>query len=58
MSVMNLAAPLSDTIGAFLYDHVFHAELAPLVIVSAGFTAFVLVLIPLFRIDVAGLARG
>ncbi len=58
MSVMNLAAPLSDTIGAFLYDHVFRAELAPLVIVSAGFTAFVFVLIPLFRIDVARPANG
>ncbi len=58
MSVMNLATPLSDTIGAFLYDHVFHAELAPLVIVSAGFTAFALVLIPLFRIDVAKCASG
>lgn len=58
MSVINLATPLSDTIGAFLYDHLFHAELAPLVILSAGTTAFVLVLIPLFRIDGASLARG
>jgi MFS family permease len=58
MSVMNLAAPLSDTIGAFLYDHVFRAELAPLVILSAGFTAFVLVLIPLFRIGSPRLASG
>jgi MFS family permease len=58
MSVMNVATPLSDTIGAFLYDHVFRSELAPLIIVSTGFTAFALVLIPLFRVDVARPAHG
>jgi hypothetical protein len=58
MSVMNLAAPLSDTIGAFLYGHVFHAELAPLILVSAGTTAFVLVLIPLFGINASRSARA
>ena len=51
MSVMNLAAPLADTSGAFLYDHVFGGRLAPLIVVSAAFTAFVLVLIPLFGIE-------
>jgi MFS family permease len=51
MSVMNLAAPLADTSGAYLYDHVFDGRLAPLIVVSAAFTAFVLVLIPLFRIE-------
>jgi hypothetical protein len=50
MSVINLASPLADTSGAFLYDHVFHAHLAPLIVVSAAFTAFVLVLLPLFGI--------
>jgi hypothetical protein len=51
MSVMNLATPLADTSGAYLYDHVFAGQLAPLIVVSAAFTAFVLVLIPLFRIE-------
>jgi len=51
MSVMNVATPLADTSGAYLYDHVFDGRLAPLIVVSAAFTAFVLVLIPLFRIE-------
>ena len=46
MSVINLATPLSDTIGAVLYEHVFAARLAPLIVVSAGFTALVVVLVP------------
>jgi BT1 family len=46
MSVINLAAPLSDTIGAVLYEHVFANRIAPLIVVSAAFTALVLVLVP------------
>jgi MFS family permease len=51
MSVMNVATPAADTTGAYLYDHVFDGRLAPLIVVSAAFTAFALVLIPLFRIE-------
>ena len=51
MSVINLATPLADASGAFLYEHVFASHLAPLILVSAAFTAFVLVLIPLFGIE-------
>jgi MFS family permease len=47
MSVINLATPLSDTIGAFLYEHVFSGRLSPLIVASAAFTAFVFVLVPL-----------
>ncbi len=47
MSVINLAAPLSDTIGALLYENVFDSHLAPLIVVSGAFTAFVLMLVPL-----------
>jgi hypothetical protein len=47
MSVINLATPLSDTMGAFLYEHAFAGSLTPLILVSAGFTAFVFVLVPL-----------
>ena len=58
MSVINLAAPLSDTSGAFLYQHLFGAHIAPLIILSAAFTAFALVLIPIFGIDRVELARA
>jgi len=51
MSVINLATPSADASGAFLYEHVFANHLAPLILVSAAFTAFVLVLIPLFGIE-------
>ena len=50
MSVINLATPLADASGAFLYEHVFANHLAPLIILSAAATAFVLVLIPFFGI--------
>lgn len=53
MSVINLATPLSDTIGALLYDHVFHSELAPLIVVSAIFTALIIVLLPLLDRGIA-----
>jgi MFS family permease len=49
MSVINLAMPLADTIGALLYQHLFHQTLAPLIVVSAAFTAFILVLVPLLE---------
>ena len=51
MSVINLATPLSDTIGSFLYERVFHETLTPLILVSAAFTAFVLLLMRLFGIE-------
>ena len=53
MSVINLATPLSDTIGAFLYQHVFGGRLAPLIVVSAAFTAFVFALVPLLDRGIA-----
>ena len=46
MSVINLASPLSDTTGALLFEHVFAHRLQPLILVSAAFTAFVLLLVP------------
>jgi len=51
MSVINLAAPLADTIGALLYDHVFHQTLAPLMVVSAAATALIFLLVPLLKLD-------
>ena len=42
MSVINLATPLADTAGSALYEYVFVSQLAPLIMVSAGFTALAL----------------
>ena len=53
MSVINLATPLSDTIGAYLYQHVFSGRLAPLIMASAAFTTFVFVLVPLLDRGIA-----
>ena len=58
MSVINLATPLSDTIGAFLYEHVFAGRLAPLIVVSAAFTAFIFVLVPLLDRGIARTHAG
>lgn len=62
MSVINLASPVSDTIGALLYEHLFSERLAPLILVSAASTAFVLVLLKLVdlarRPGVAGVTGG
>jgi MFS family permease len=55
MSVINLATPLSDTIGAYLYQHAFAGRLAPLIVVSAAATALVFVLVPLLD---RGIARA
>jgi len=50
MSITNLASALSDNVGALLYQHVFSSRLAPLIFVSAAFTAFAWILIPLLRL--------
>jgi MFS family permease len=51
MSVMNLAELASNNVGAFLYEHLFHDRIGPLIIVSAASTAFALILVPLLRLD-------
>ncbi|MFY9837893.1 MAG: MFS transporter, partial [Xanthobacteraceae bacterium] len=50
MSIINLATALADNIGSYLFTHVFHGKLAPLVLLSAGFTAFAFVLVPLLHL--------
>jgi MFS family permease len=50
MSITNLAGVLSDNIGSFLYEDAFHRELAPLILVSAAFTALAFVFVPLLRL--------
>ncbi|MGA2894466.1 MAG: MFS transporter [Xanthobacteraceae bacterium] len=50
MSIINLATSLGDNIGSFLYSHAFAHSLPPLVVVSAAFTAFAFVLVPLLHL--------
>jgi len=50
MSVINLATSAANNVGSYLYDDVFHKNLTPLILVSAGFTAFAFVLVPLLRL--------
>jgi len=50
MSIINFANTLADNVGSFLYTHLFHYTLLPLVVISAAFTAFAFVLVPLLRL--------
>jgi predicted MFS family arabinose efflux permease len=50
MSIINLATSLADNVGSYLYTQVFHNRLPPLVLISAAFTAFAFVLIPLLHL--------
>ena len=50
MSIINFANTLADNVGSFLYSHLFHNTLPPLVLISAAFTAFAFVLVPLLRL--------
>jgi MFS family permease len=50
MSLINLATSSGDIIGSYLFDHLFHHRLTPLILVSAAFTAFAFVLVPLLRL--------
>jgi predicted MFS family arabinose efflux permease len=50
LSVTNLAAAVADNAGSFLYERAFDHSLAPLIIVSASFTAFAFVLVPMLRL--------
>ena len=50
MSLINLATASGDIIGSYLFDHLFHHQLTPLIVVSAAFTAFAFVLVPLLRL--------
>jgi MFS family permease len=50
MSITNLATSFADIVGSFLYERIFANSLTPLVLVSAAFTAFAFVIIPLLRL--------
>jgi predicted MFS family arabinose efflux permease len=50
MSIINLATALDDNVGSYLYTRVFDQNITPLVFLSAAFTAFAFVLVPLLRL--------
>ena len=50
MSLINLATSSADIVGSFFFQHLFNHHLPPLVLVSAAFTAFAFVLVPLLRL--------
>jgi MFS family permease len=50
MSVSNISGSLADNVGSYLYEHAFQNRLYPLIIVSAAFTAFAFVLVPLLKL--------
>ncbi|MFY9695738.1 MAG: MFS transporter [Xanthobacteraceae bacterium] len=50
MSIINLATTLADNVGSFLFTHAFNRSLPPLIVISATFTAFAFVLVPLLRL--------
>jgi MFS family permease len=50
MSVSNLSGALSENLGSLCYEHVFHHQLDPLILVSAAFTALAFLFVPLLRL--------
>ena len=50
MSVINLSNSLGDNVGSYLYANVFARSLPPLIVMSAAFTAFAFILVPLLHL--------
>jgi MFS family permease len=50
MSIINLATATADIVGSLLFQHLFDHQLAPLILVSAAFTALAFVLLPLLHL--------
>jgi MFS family permease len=50
MSVSNLSGALSENLGSLCYEHVFHHQLDPLILVSAASTALAFLFVPLLRL--------
>ena len=51
VAITNLSGAVADNVGSWLYEHLFGGELAPLVVVAAGFTAVNFVLVPFLRLN-------
>jgi MFS family permease len=50
LAVTNISGAIADTIGSWLYQHVFAGEIAPLIGIAAAFTAINFALVPLLRL--------
>ena len=50
MSVTNFTAALSENMGSFFYEHLFHRQLDPLILLSAAFTAIAFAFVPFLRL--------
>jgi predicted MFS family arabinose efflux permease len=50
MSVTNFTGALSENLGSFLYEHILQRRLAPLILVSAAFTALAFAFVPLLHL--------
>jgi predicted MFS family arabinose efflux permease len=50
MSVTNFTGALSENMGSFFYEHLFHRHLDPLIVVSAAFTAVAFAFVPFLRL--------
>jgi MFS family permease len=50
VAVTNISSAVGDNVGSWLYEHLFGGEIAPLVLVAAGFTAVNFALVPLLRL--------
>lgn len=49
VAITNIANAAADNVGSYLYEHIFRSEIAPLIVVAAGFTAVNFALVPLLR---------
>ncbi len=52
MSITNFTATLSENMGSFFYEHLFHRQLDPLVLLSAAFTGIAFAFVPFLRLGV------
>jgi MFS family permease len=50
MSLLNISSSASNNLGSYLYEHVFHNRLNPLIILSAAFTAMIFLFVPMLRL--------
>jgi hypothetical protein len=50
MSITNFTGALSENMGSFFYEHLFHRQLDPLILLSAAFTAIAFAFVPFLRL--------
>ena len=57
IAVVDLSGSLADNVGSFLFEHVFHNEISPLILVAAAFTAVNFLLVPLLGLKDGTVSR-